>query len=385
MYLEERVKYINEKLSCLRNKHNIVIWGGAENTAKLFQYTDLLNYDIFGIVDKGKAGKNFFGRRMQLPADIAWTQVEAVVISSFYHEDEIEKELKNRYRFTGMIIKLNEQGQRRPFYQHLAKADIQVPEDYQEIVERNKRFKGIHKNERLFVLCSGPSIQKMDLTVLKNEITMAVHSFYLHKDISVIQPEYYCNARWEYNEKVTEKVAETYLKDLKKSVGKSQYFFSVREKEIIDRIQVFDPEEIHYYCYGKASSLYEEVDLCRGIMPVHSVPVICLQLAIYMGFKEVYLLGTEHDFLTTKKYAYFYDRKQAVTGDTDITIDADSNLVMRFSDALADAYALWENYKVVKRIAEKNDIRIYNATVGGALDLFPRVDFNSLFFGKSMA
>lgn len=379
MYLEEQVQYINEKLVCLRDKHNIVIWGGAENTVKLFQYTDILNYDILEIVDSGKAGERFFGRQMRLPAEIAWTQVEAVIISSFNHEEEIERELKNRYQFTGIIIKLKKQGQKIPFYQHLSRADIQVPGNYQEILERNRRFKGIHKNERLFILCSGPSIQKMDLTVLKSEITMAVHSFYLHKDISVIQPTYYCNAQWEYNEKITEEVIEAYLRDLKKHVGKSQYFFSVKEKRIIDRIQMFAPEEVHYYCYGKDSSLYEEVDLCQGIMPVHSVPVICIQLAIYMGFKEIYLLGTEHDFLTTKKYAYFYDRKQSVTGDTDITTDVDSNLVMKFSDALADAYALWENYKAVKRIAEQNDIKIYNATVGGALDVFPRVDYNDLF------
>lgn len=379
MYLEERVQYINRKLLCLRDKHNIVIWGGAENTARLFQYTDILNYDILEIVDNGRAGESFFGRQLQSPADVEWTKIEAVVISSFYHEDEIEEELKNSYQFIGMIIKLNEQGQKIPFYQHLSRADIQVPGNYREILERNRKFKGIHKNERLFILCSGPSIQKMDLTVLKSEITMAVHSFYLHKDISVIQPTYYCNAQWEYNEKITEEVIEAYLRDLKKYVEKSQYFFSVKEKRIIDRIQMFAPEEVHYYCYGKDSSLYEEVDLCQGIMPVHSVPVICIQLAIYMGFKEIYLLGTEHDFLTTKKYAYFYDRKQSVTGDTDITTDVDSNLVMKFSDALADAYALWGNYKAVKRIAEQNDIKIYNATVGGVLDVFPRVDYNDLF------
>lgn len=379
MYLEERVQYINRKLLCLRDKHNIVIWGGAENTARLFQYTDILNYDILEIVDNGRAGESFFGRQLQSPADVEWTKIEAVVISSFYHEDEIEEELKNSYQFIGMIIKLNEQGQKIPFYQHLSRADIQVPGNYREILERNRKFKGIHKNERLFILCSGPSIQKMDLTVLKSEITMAVHSFYLHKDISVIQPTYYCNAQWEYNEKITEEVIEAYLRDLKKYVEKSQYFFSVKEKRIIDRIQMFAPEEVHYYCYGKDSSLYEEVDLCQGIMPVHSVPVICIQMAIYMGFKEIYLLGTEHDFLTTKKYAYFYDRKQSVTGDTDITTDVDSNLVMKFSDALADAYALWGNYKAVKRIAEQNDIKIYNATVGGVLDVFPRVDYNDLF------
>lgn len=379
MYLEERVQYINEKLLCLRDKHNIVIWGGAENTAKLFQYTEILNYNISEIVDNGRAGENFFGRRLRLPADIEWTQIEAVIISSFYHEDEIEKELTSKYQFAGMIIKLNEQGQKVPFYQHLSRADIQVPEKYQEILEQNKKFNAIHRNDRLFVLCSGPSIQKMDLTVLKDEITMAVHSFYLHKDIRTIQPAYYCNAQWEYNEKITEKVVEKYLKDLKKHVGKSQYFFSIREKEIVDRIWPFASDETNYYYYGKDSILYEEVDLCQGIMPVHSVPVICIQLAIYMGFKEIYLLGTEHDFLATKKYAYFYDRKKSVTGDTDITTDENNNLIMKYSDALADTYALWENYKVVKRIAEKNNIKIYNATVGGALDLFPRVDFNNLF------
>lgn len=379
MYLEEQVRYLNEKLLCLRDKHNIVIWGGAENTVKLFQHTDILTYDIWEIVDKGRAGERFFGRSLRLPDDIEWTQAEAVIISSFHYQDEIEEELKNRYRFAGVIVKLREQGQELPFYKHLSRADIQVSGEEQEILKQNKKFKGIHKRERLFVLCSGPSIQKMDLTVLKNEITMAVHSFYLHKDISVIQPAYYCNAQWEYNEKATEKVAEAYMRDLKKHVGKSRYFFSVKEKRIVDRTQMFAPGEVHYYCYGKDSSLYEEIDLCRGIMPAHSVPVVCIQLAIYMGFKEIYLLGTEHDFLTTKKYAYFYDRKQSVTGETDISADEDSNLVMSYSGALADACALWENYKVVKRIAENNGIKIYNATVGGALDLFPRVDFNSLF------
>lgn len=379
MYLEDYVQCINEKLLYLRNRHNIVIWGGAENTAKLFQYTNILNYDILEIVDNGKAGEIFFGRQIRLPDDIAWVQIEVVIISSFYREDEIEEELKNKYRFKGMIIKLNEPGQQIPFYRHLSKADIRVPEDYQEILERNKRFKDIHKNDRLFVLCSGPSVRNMDLTVLKNEITMAVHSFYLHKDISVIQPTYYCNAQWTYNEKTTEQVAEAYMRDLKKCVGKSQYFFSIKEKGIIERTQMFTPEEMNYYCYGKSSTLYEEVDLCQGIMSVQSVPILCIQLAIYMGFKEIYLLGTEHDSLITQKYDYFYDRKRCVTGDKDVGVDKDGNITVSFAEDLRTTYVLWEDYKAVKRIAEQNNIKIYNATIGGALDLFPRVSFKSLF------
>ena len=117
-------------------------------------------------------------------------------------------------------------------------------------------------------------------------------------------------------------------------------------------------------------------------MPVHSVPVLCIQLALYMGFGEIYLLGTEHDSLITNQYTYFYDKDKCVTGRKDVTIDENDRLVWDFSRSLADTYRLWENYKAVKRIADAGNVKIYNATAGGALDLFPRVDFYQLFSQK---
>ena len=56
MYLEESIQLINGKLTVLNEKQNIVIWGAAENTVKLFQYTDISEYNVQAIVDNGKCG-----------------------------------------------------------------------------------------------------------------------------------------------------------------------------------------------------------------------------------------------------------------------------------------------------------------------------------------
>ena len=126
MYLEEEIERINRRFYQLEGKKNTVIWGAAENTVRLFQYTDILRYNITQIVDKAKEGVNFFGRELVIPDDVKWTEVEAVVISSFFHEDEIESELCKKYHYKGIIIKLNRLEQEMPFYQHQLKYKLQA-------------------------------------------------------------------------------------------------------------------------------------------------------------------------------------------------------------------------------------------------------------------
>lgn len=379
MYLEDRIEMINKRLTELEKKKNIVIWGASENTVRLLQYTSIFKYDITKIVDNKHIGKSFYGKIIASPKNVEWFKVGAVIISSFWGESEIEKELYEKYKYNGSVIKLNEKGQTSPFYNHLFKSELQAPENIQSILNKNRKFKNIHTGKRLFVLCCGPSIQKMNLTVLKDEITMAVHSFYLHKDIYDIQPKYYCNAQWGYNEKMTKELELQYIKELKRHVGKSQYFFSVMEKDLIEKSSIFQSEELNYYFYGINSFLYEDIDICQGIMPPQSVSILCLQLALYMGFKEIYLLGTEHDTLNSNYYKHFYSVSDSIISKESEETDEDGNLNDTFEHQLFCIYNLWEQYKVIKKIAEKNNIKIYNATLGGRLDLFERVDFKKMF------
>lgn len=119
MNLDEIITQINRKLNGIKDKKHIVVWGAAENTVRLFQYTDISLYPIEAFVDNTKAGEQFFGKTVQAPQDIIWKDVEAVVVSSFYHEDDIEEELNKKCGFAGTVIKLNEVGQKVPFYMHM--------------------------------------------------------------------------------------------------------------------------------------------------------------------------------------------------------------------------------------------------------------------------
>lgn len=48
--------------------------------------------------------------------------------------------------------------------------------------------------------------------------------------------------------------------------------------------------------------------------------------------------------------------------------------------AMFNSYVeLWSQYLAIDRIAKAHDIEILNATSGGMLDVFPRVEFEQLF------
>ena len=98
-----------------------------------------------------------------------------------------------------------------------------------------------------------------------------------------------------------------------------------------------------------------------------------------MGFQEIYLLGTEHDAIVTGKYSHFYQYSDSITSKENGETDAQGNLHSTFSIQLKCICRLWEQYEILKKIAEKKGSKIYNATPGGVLDVFERVDFNALW------
>ena len=105
-----------------------------------------------------------------------------------------------------------------------------------------------------------------------------------------------------------------------------------------------------------------------------TVTYTAIQLAIYMGFEEIYLLGIDHNF--------------RVTQNNKGEIIVDNNVKDYFCDEYnKDKEELYipnvENttlsYIIARKHCEEKGIKIYNATRGGNLEVFERVDFDKLF------
>jgi len=92
-----------------------------------------------------------------------------------------------------------------------------------------------------------------------------------------------------------------------------------------------------------------------------------IQFAAYMGFKEIYLIGVDCNYskdnsvITADSY---FDKRLFNASRPYAAPEVDTNL-------LAFARA--------KEVCDKKGVNIYNATRGGKLEIFPRVDFDSLF------
>ena len=87
-----------------------------------------------------------------------------------------------------------------------------------------------------------------------------------------------------------------------------------------------------------------------------------IQIAIYMGFKEIYLMGVDCNY---------------TVGTSNHFVEAGNTIP---DEDIRTAYKrLLCGYKEVKKYLKKHrDIKVYNATRGGMLEIFPRVDIDKI-------
>ena len=96
----------------------------------------------------------------------------------------------------------------------------------------------------------------------------------------------------------------------------------------------------------------------RRAYSARTVVYTCIQIACYMGFKEIYLLGTDHNYERKQTDTSNHFHKDYYKGN----IKPDSY----FKEKAELAYRAAEEY------AAAHGIKIYNATRGGKLEVFKR-------------
>jgi hypothetical protein len=161
--------------------------------------------------------------------------------------------------------------------------------------------------------------------------------------------------------------------------GDAELFLSQHEEPLVRENNLFPGRVVNYLCmHGEfRANSTPSLDLTRAVPAVCSVPVMCLMIALYMGFKNIYLLGVEHDSFRTRKYTYFYE-PTVLAGKTG-SVTPDGTVTDDVCDELYTYYRLFNQYRAINRIARFRGVGVYNATAGGALEEFERVSFESLF------
>ena len=209
----------------------------------------------------------------------------------------------------------------------------------------------VHLGERCFIIGTGPSLNKTDFTPIKDEILFGVNKLYLDTPRFGISPQYWCVADaplFDYTHFDLLKL-ETVLF---LTAGAGQLFLNHKLAFIGEDTN--EPIIVRPKSDMKTSMEFSKNAL-QGVNG-GMVTLSCLQLAYHMGFREVYLIGCD----CTSKGSHSYGAKDSnVTGNDDWS-------------------TLFKTYEVCKRVYEEDGRKIYNATVGGALEVFERVRLEDL-------
>jgi hypothetical protein len=246
-----------------------------------------------------------------------------------------------------------------------------------ELSARNVDLRSVHEGKRCFILCNGPSVKRQDITVLKNEHVLSVSSGYHHPDYAAISPMYHFVPQLTYG-RLTPDDAITWFREMDSKLGRATLFLNYTEEAMVEKAELFRGRDLRYVTFSGTFADYDPLvvpDLSKRIPGVQSVAIMCLMAAMYMGFRKIYLLGTDHDHFRTGQYTYFYE--PTVLSGKDPSTDANGNLVSSWYEELSALAALWGQYRSIKRMAEYQGIRVFNATAGGELDEFPRVNLEA--------
>jgi hypothetical protein len=233
---------------------------------------------------------------------------------------------------------------------------------------RLSKFENIHNGQRAFVLGNGPSLNKCDLSYLKQEITFGVNSIYLNYDNMGFYPTYY----------VVEDVfvAEDRKKEINQ-FNKSVKFFGNYLKYCLDDTgrTIWLNVIVRYDDYKNFPNF--STNAARLIWVGGTVTYICLQLAYYMGFHEIFLIGFDHTY-SIPENAIISGTKIVSTSD-DVNHFCAEYFGKGYRWHLPEVQRMEKAYIKAKQYFEKDNRKIYNATAGGQLEVFERVDYQSLF------
>ena len=245
-------------------------------------------------------------------------------------------------------------------------------------------LKNKHLGERCFILASGPSINKQDLTLLENEYTIAVSQFFLHPQIENIKPKYHCFAPQHepFNNSTNKIIFDNYISNykfpVKSYIGCTNFEFSYYNFLKNNQQYNVDAEFIDYSkgCQLDETNFQDENvwDITKNPFSPRTVIYTAIQVAYFLGFKEIYLLGVDHDYLNElyREGHHFYKEEKSFS---------DSEHLEQFSKErwFEEYYFRWKQYRLMKEFLISKGVKVFNATEGGMLDVFPRANYKDLF------
>jgi hypothetical protein len=239
--------------------------------------------------------------------------------------------------------------------------------DYQSrrLIRKNQAFKDIHKDDRCFILGTGPSlnlISQDEREKLKAEVLFGVNSYHLSDIASTLVPTYYAL------------LDDLYWKDWSHLFGEVNERFSDKPPTFITDprarglVEGLKMRKSPVYVYAKRYPIDSiSDDITSNNYATMNVVSSCILVAAYMGFKEIYLLGCDYNTFCNAGTGHCYNDKKQLEG-----------ISYNLAYFLKYYWITTEFHYLIAQFAKMKGIKVVNLTPCSLLDAYPQVPVSSV-------
>lgn len=219
--------------------------------------------------------------------------------------------------------------------------------------ERIQSLKNKYQGNRCFIIGSSPSLNLLDLTKLNHEYTFTVNRGYMLKEKGLLHSSFHV-------------ISDT--KTFKDDGSKGELL-----KDFSDILfcyaGMFPPVKMNViyfdYILSELEKNYSFQDnLEQPLIAYLSVIHFAIQIAYYLGFNEIYLLGVDLDFLNLSGHAY---------------VETEGEKEREKSTSIINAKKMLIGLEKCTDWLKQHNVKIFNASPKGFVNCMPRVKYEELF------
>ena len=220
-------------------------------------------------------------------------------------------------------------------------------------VNRLSRFKNRHASADCFIIGNGPSLNLTNLGALNQFYSFGLNKIFLMFERSPFRPTYHVA--------INSLVIEQSAHELEDYAFPSFVSYASGKSLVEASERLFFIHTAHTYAFS--------ADATEAVIEGNTVTYAAMQLAYFMGFDRVFLIGVDHSFSASGK-----PHEKQKMGETDPN-HFDPRYFANQDWHLPDLEGSAAFYRLAKDAFEADGRMIYDATIGGKLDVFPKLDF----------
>lgn len=256
-------------------------------------------------------------------------------------------------------------------------------------IKSNSELKNIHFGKRCFIIGNGPSINEQNLELLQEEFVITVNQFPRNKQFEKVKTNLHV---W----------ADSLFFHIDKSVPEDEELISVMKKvslysnplifyeaegyELVNTTFPSTLSSARFFLQNHQKDYLDKsmYNLTNGIPHFSTVIHSAICISLYLGFKEIYLLGCDCTGLINIIETRNTKRRSSIQYSYDITPNELTRMVKNTAkrsvkDEIYAQYIMLQDYEYLYQYCTAMGVRLANATHGGILEGIPRVNFEDLF------